>query len=198
MNNPNNGLDPFFFSEMMTHPALFAHPKPQKVVIIGNPAGILQEVLKHPSIESVYCVSEQQITIADPRVSSHAKLPNDNQDVIIQTYVASDSHQDYFNLLNLDGILVQPCPNPLVQPSTLKTVYQQLRQIGFNDWQMMNFPQAGTPADWLAIVMSTKCPLFKRIREKDIFNKPFSTSYYNFEIHQASLALPEFARAALE
>lgn len=197
MSHTNNSLDPFFFSEMMTHPALFAHPKPRKVVIIGNPVGILQEVLKHPAIEFVYCIGEKEVSTDDSRVSYYPALSSDDHDVIIQTHSMNNARHDFFNLLNPDGILVQLCPNPLVQPNKLRAVYQQLKQMGFNDWQILNFPQTGAPSDWQAIVMSTKSPLFKRIREKDIFNKPFSTSYYNFEIHQASLALPEFARLEL-
>ncbi|KZN37177.1 spermidine synthase [Pseudoalteromonas luteoviolacea S2607] len=44
----------FFYHEMMSHPALFAHPAPKNVVIIGGgDCGTLREVLKHPDVESV-------------------------------------------------------------------------------------------------------------------------------------------------
>ncbi|NOU52920.1 polyamine aminopropyltransferase [Pseudoalteromonas sp. JBTF-M23] len=44
----------FFYHEMMSHPALFSHPAPQNVVIIGGgDCGTLREVLKHPGVESV-------------------------------------------------------------------------------------------------------------------------------------------------
>jgi spermidine synthase len=43
--------DNFFYHEMMSHPALFTHPDPKKVWIIGGgDCGTLREVLKHPSI----------------------------------------------------------------------------------------------------------------------------------------------------
>jgi spermidine synthase len=43
----------FIYHEMMSHPALFSHPTPQKVVIIGGgDCGTLKEVLKHPEVES--------------------------------------------------------------------------------------------------------------------------------------------------
>src|SRR5688572_712551 len=48
--------DGFFFNEMTTHPVLFTHHHPQKVAIIGNCFGILQEVLKHSSITHVLCI----------------------------------------------------------------------------------------------------------------------------------------------
>ena len=44
--------DNFLYHEMMTHPALFTHPDPKKVAIVGGgDCGTLREVLKHPGIE---------------------------------------------------------------------------------------------------------------------------------------------------
>ncbi len=44
--------DNFLYHEMMSHPALFTHPDPRRVVIIGGgDCGTLREVLKHPGIE---------------------------------------------------------------------------------------------------------------------------------------------------
>lgn len=44
--------DNFLYHEMMTHPALFTHPNPKTVAIIGGgDCGTLREVLKHSSVE---------------------------------------------------------------------------------------------------------------------------------------------------
>jgi spermidine synthase len=44
--------DNFVYHEMMSHPALFTHPDPKRVLIIGGgDCGTLHEVLKHPSVE---------------------------------------------------------------------------------------------------------------------------------------------------
>jgi len=44
--------DNFLYHEMMSHPALFTHPNPRRVAIIGGgDCGTLREVLKHPSVE---------------------------------------------------------------------------------------------------------------------------------------------------
>ena len=46
--------DNFFYHEMMSHPALFTHPAPRRICIIGGgDCGTLQEVLKHPEIEQL-------------------------------------------------------------------------------------------------------------------------------------------------
>lgn len=45
--------DNFLYHEMMSHPALNAHPSPQNVVIVGGgDCGTLREVLKHPEVQS--------------------------------------------------------------------------------------------------------------------------------------------------
>ncbi len=61
--------DNFFYHEMMSHPALFTHPNPKRVWIIGGgDCGTLREVLKHPSVEHAV-----QIDI-DERVTRLAEI----------------------------------------------------------------------------------------------------------------------------
>jgi len=44
--------DNFIYHEMMSHPALFTHPSPKRVLIIGGgDCGTLHEVLKHNGVE---------------------------------------------------------------------------------------------------------------------------------------------------
>lgn len=73
------------YNEMMTHPAMFAHPNPRRVLIIGGGDGyVLSEVLKHSSVEHVDHVDldEDVVNVCrdhfswgaawnDPRVSLH-------------------------------------------------------------------------------------------------------------------------------
>ncbi len=61
--------DNFFYHEMMSHPALFTHPNPKRVWIIGGgDCGTLREVLKHPAVEQAV-----QIDI-DERVTRLAEI----------------------------------------------------------------------------------------------------------------------------
>jgi spermidine synthase len=49
--------DNFIYHEMLTHPALFSHGDPRRVLIIGGgDCGTLREVLKHPGVESAVMV----------------------------------------------------------------------------------------------------------------------------------------------
>ena len=56
--------DNFLYHEMMSHPALFTHPNPKNIVIIGGgDCGTLQEVLKHPGVESAHQIDiDEQVT----------------------------------------------------------------------------------------------------------------------------------------
>lgn len=49
--------DEFVYHEMVTHPALFTHPNPKKVLVVGGgDGGAIREVLKHPSVEKAVLV----------------------------------------------------------------------------------------------------------------------------------------------
>ena len=56
--------DNFFYHEMISHPVLFSHADPKRVVIIGGgDCGTLREVLKHPGVQSAtQCDIDEQVT----------------------------------------------------------------------------------------------------------------------------------------
>lgn len=56
--------DNFVYHEMMSHPALFCHQAPKKVVIIGGgDCGTLREVLKHSEVEEAWQVEiDERVT----------------------------------------------------------------------------------------------------------------------------------------
>lgn len=56
--------DNFIYHEMLVHPALFSHPQPESVLIIGGgDCGTLSEVLKHPGVKRVQQVElDEQVT----------------------------------------------------------------------------------------------------------------------------------------
>ncbi len=58
------GRDNFLYHEMIAHPALFTHPDPKRVVIIGGgDCGTLREVLKHGRVRSAtQCDIDEQVT----------------------------------------------------------------------------------------------------------------------------------------
>jgi spermidine synthase len=56
--------DNFLYHEMLTHPVLFTHPEPRRVLIIGGgDCGTLREVLKHPSVQLAHMVEiDERVT----------------------------------------------------------------------------------------------------------------------------------------
>jgi len=49
--------DEFHYHEMIAHPALFTHPNPKNILVIGGgDGGTVREVLKHPKVEQVTMV----------------------------------------------------------------------------------------------------------------------------------------------
>lgn len=98
--------DNFIYHEMLVHPAMFLHPDPRKICIIGGgTCGILREVLTHPGVKKVSqveiderlaCISEAYFpelceSNGDPRakfvfedgVAWMKEAKSDSQDVII-------------------------------------------------------------------------------------------------------------------
>lgn len=76
-------VDTYVYHEVLTHPALVAHPDPRRVAVVGGgDAFIVAEALKHPTIEKVYLLEldddvveisrkhypEAAAALADPRV----------------------------------------------------------------------------------------------------------------------------------
>ncbi len=56
--------DEFVYHEMLTHPAMFTHPDPKRVLIIGGgDGGTLKQVLHHPGIEKAVLVEIDDMVV---------------------------------------------------------------------------------------------------------------------------------------
>ncbi|RDI38368.1 spermine/spermidine synthase domain-containing protein [Aquicella lusitana] len=212
--------DGFFYHEMLAHPALFTHAYPETVAIIGSSFGTCQEVIKHSAISTIDCI-DNQITLQkmlrhyfaevypetkDTRIQSYdldtnqwlSQCESDRFDLIIQTSSTETAvHEDlchYFRILKCDGLIVQPCVASLLQPQSLKLWQQSLQNAGFAHCQFLSFPQPSYPGGWRTVALAAKRPGIYRMREKRIYNRTFATRYYNFDVHKAAMALPEFMR----
>jgi spermidine synthase len=214
MVEPLIDFDTLIYNEMMAHPVLFTHPKARKIALIHcQNSGLVQEILKHPHIAQLSMINPAAHlsgTNPDPRIELRQGDKNDwlsaaqpeSFDIIIILDTTSlpaftpAVYQQYRAILSKDGILVCQSDS-LFQLTRLKTTYQAMQRAGFEDLQVMHFHQPSAPNGARAAILSSKKGAFKRIREKDIFNKPFSTRYYNFDVHNAALVMPEFMREEL-
>ena len=86
----------------------------------------------------------------------------------------------------------------LFDEKKLQSLTKHLKAIGFCDLQILHFPQPDYASGWRSAVMALKNGIFNRVREKSVFNKSFETRFYNFGMHNAAIALPEFMKTSLE
>lgn len=205
-------FDRFIYDEMMTHPVLFTHPAAKKIALIHCSNGILHEVLKHSNLAEIWLIQPKEVATAiDSRLQHNLDDINvwlqstetNTFDIIIVPDIAelhpftTMLYQQLQRLLTTDGILVCHSDSHF-KPARLKSTYHAMQQAGFQDLQIMNFPQPNSPSGVRAAILAIKNGAFRRIREKDIFNKSFTTRYYNFDVHRAAFVMPEFLRSELE
>jgi len=100
--------DEFVYHEMLSHPALFTHPNPQKVLIIGGgDGGTLRQVLRHPSVEKATLVEiDEMVVNASKRFfPTLAKAFDDpRSEVLIEDGIAYlKRHENEFDVILIDS-----------------------------------------------------------------------------------------------
>lgn len=106
-------------------------------------------------------------------------------------------YQSCYNALKPGGILVQQSESPLIHLPLLSAMRQAMTDAGFAALQTLNFPQMVYPSGWWTCTLARKELGFTGFRCEDAQNPGFDTQYYNAEIHQAAMALPNFMRRQL-
>ncbi len=220
--------DNFFYHEMMSHPALFTHPNPKRVWIIGGgDCGTLKEVLKHSSVEQAVQIDiDERVTrlaeIYFPELCESNNDPRaelkfidgikwvkdaapDSVDLIIVDSTdpvgpalglfSDEFYRDCFNCLSENGMVVQQSESALYHMKLIGGMRNSMNSAGFSHLQTLFFPQCIYPSGWWSATIAGKSDL-KTFREQDSANKAFDTVYYNADIHEASLAQPEFFKKA--
>jgi spermidine synthase len=109
---------------------------------------------------------------------------------------SADFYRDCFNCLSENGIVVQQSESPLLHMHLINEMRGEMRKAGFQHLQTLMFPQCIYPSGWWSATMAGKSEL-AHFRADDAEHKPFATVYYNRDIHQGSLAQPEFFKTAL-
>lgn len=220
--------DNFFYHEMMSHPALFTHPDPKRVWIIGGgDCGTLREVLKHQSVEHAVQIDiDERVTrlseiyfpeLCESNNDLRADLkfidgikwvkdaePNSVDIIIVDStdpvgpalgLFSEDFYHDCFNCLSENGMVVQQSESALYHMKLIGEMRDAMSATGFKHLQTLFFPQCLYPSGWWSATIASKGDLGK-FRELDSANKQFDTTYYNVDIHKASLAQPEFVKKA--
>jgi spermidine synthase len=105
-------------------------------------------------------------------------------------------YRDCFNCLSEHGMVVQQSESPLYHMKLIGEMRDAMGSAGFEHLQTLFFPQTIYPSGWWSATIASKASLAK-FRELDSANKNFDTTYYNVDIHKASLAQPEFFKKAI-
>ena len=92
------------------------------------------------------------------------------------------------------GLVVQQSESPMIHQDILRRMYRSMRHVDFADVRTLFFPQPIYPTGWWSATIGAKNTDLTGFREADVMNRPFSTRYYNEEIHRAAFAQPEFFR----
>lgn len=126
----------FFYHESLIHPATLAHQNPKQALILGGgDGGALEELLKHPSIESATLVDidAEVIEVAKAHFQSINKgaLDNPRANVIVgdgAKFVKQSDQQ--FDLVFLDLTDPETPAGPLYTPAFFQDCKQRLAKGG--------------------------------------------------------------------
>ncbi|AGA88971.1 spermidine synthase [Thioflavicoccus mobilis 8321] len=103
-------------------------------------------------------------------------------------------YADCWRALGPGGLLVQQSESPLYHQRLLEEMRKAMQGAGFLDVKSLFFPQPIYPSGWWSAMLACKDGPIDGFREETIGARPFSTRYYNAEIHRAAFAIPEFLR----
>lgn len=217
--------DEFVYHEMIAHPALFTHPRPTNVLVIGGgDGGTVREVLKHKSVRRCTLVEIDGLVVEASRkyIPLTAKALSDRRAVVrIEDGVKFVAEtKEKFDVVIVDSTEPFGPAKELFGP----TFYKNVKRILTKDGIVVS--QAGSPFYEISTIKNlyriTK-PIFPVV-EVCLFNNltypgglwafTFATKglnprktkvrksdlklrWYNGDIHHACFALPNFLRKEL-
>ncbi len=216
--------DNFIYHEMMSHPTLFCHPCPKNVAIVGGgDCGTLQQVAKHSCVEKIIQIEiDQRVTQLSEQFFPELCTANqdtrvifeytdaiewmksaDNKDIDVIIIDSTDPigpaeglfRKDFYhaclNALGNNGLIVQQSESPLAHwQSITQPMHHEMRAAGFSHTRTIFFPLPVYPTGWWSATIAAKNTIHLA-RDKQL---DFATQYYNYDIHNAAFAMPEFLK----
>ncbi len=213
--------DEFVYHEMVAHPALFTHPNPKSVLVVGGgDGGVIREVLRHPGVEKAVLVE------IDGKVIEYSKkflpeiageLDNPRVEVIVNDgYMHIHDNKNTYDVIMVDS--TEPV-GPAVELFTkgfYQGIYESLKDDGIFVAQTDN---PWFKADLIRSVNQDVKEIFPIVRvycaniptypsglwtftmgskkydplQLDEAQIPeMDTKYYSPRLHKAAFALPKF------
>lgn len=127
--------DEFVYHEMVAHPALFTHPNPRKVLVVGGgDGGVIREIMKHPKVEKAVLVD------IDGKVIEYSKkfLPEiagelDNPRVEVHVndgYMHIHEHKNEYDVIMVDSTEPVGPAVELFSRGFYQAIYESLHEDG--------------------------------------------------------------------
>lgn len=127
--------DEFVYHEMVAHPALFTHPNPRHVLVVGGgDGGVIREVLKHPSVEKAVLVE------IDGKVIEYSKrflpeiageLDNPRVEVIVgDGYMHIHENKNKYDVIMVDSTEPVGPAVKLFERGFYQGIYEALKDDG--------------------------------------------------------------------
>uniref|UniRef100_A0A2I3GPJ4 Spermidine synthase n=1 Tax=Nomascus leucogenys TaxID=61853 RepID=A0A2I3GPJ4_NOMLE len=190
-----------FYEEMIANLPHCSHSNPRRVLIIGGrDRGVLREVVKHPSVESVVqCeIDEDVIQVSKKFLPGMAFGYSSSK---LTLHVGDDfefmkQNQDAFDVIITDS------SDPMGPAETLfKESYYQLMKTALKEDGVLC---CQGECQWLHLDLIKEMQQFCQslfpmvaypLMQQQVAQ--MQLKYYNSDVHRAALVLPEFARKAL-
>ncbi len=129
--------DEFIYHDMIVHPALFTHPNPKKVLVIGGgDGGSIREIMKHPGVEQAILCEIDGLVI-DKSIeflpSMAGEIDGSNPRVVLHVddglaYIRN--HQNEFDVILVDSTDPIGPAVGLFEEDFYRLVYGALKEDG--------------------------------------------------------------------
>ncbi|MBO9609407.1 MAG: polyamine aminopropyltransferase [Paenibacillaceae bacterium] len=127
--------DEFVYHEMVAHPALFTHPNPERVLVVGGgDGGVIREIMKHPKVKKAVLVD------IDGKVIEYSKqflpeiageLENPRVEVIVNDgYMHIHDHKNEYDVIMVDSTEPVGPAVELFSRGFYQGIYEALREDG--------------------------------------------------------------------
>lgn len=219
--------DEFVYHEMLTHVALFTHPNPEKVLIIGGgDGGTIREAVKHQKVTEVVLaeIDERVVAVSKQFLPS---LSTGFADKRVKLAIGDgikhvQEHENYYDVILIDSTEPVGPGAVLFSKQFYRNVHQALKPDGIMVAQTESPFVNGTLIQRIYKDISGLFPLTHLYyvciptypsgmwtftmgsKKYDPLNipknnqLPFPTKYYNFGVHHGAFLLPELAKKLTE